>query len=226
MWHKTSAAMLATASCCVIGLTACGSSSSASSEAKKQPADILADAKSALFNAKSVHATGMTTDSGTTEMLDFSFVGQDTSGTLTSNNVKLQIVKAGGTIYVNAPAEFWSKTAPTQASVLAGKWIIVPADQDSDFSDFTLQGIAASLNSDDSPLQPDVKKTTVNGTKALVISQQDGSTLTVEDDSTPRPLKLTDTSSHGDVTFSDYDKVRAITAPAGAVTPQQAVGAK
>lgn len=201
-----------------------GSSSGSKVEEGKSPTQVLADAKSALFNAKAVHATGSITSSGDTEQIDLQLQDQNIAGSITEAGQKIQIVKDSGTMYLKAPSAFWAKTAGAQAAALGDKWIKVTAEQAGDLSQLTLQGLAANLNANDSPLTGTTKKSSVDGRKALLLTQKDGSQLFVADSTSPVPLKIV---SHGDsqgtVTFSDYGKVQTIAAPAGAVTPQQAL---
>ncbi len=208
-----------------IALTAgCGSSSpKASAEGKKSAQDVLADSKSALFNAKAVHVKGSDTQAGETEQLDIQFQGQDSDGSITIAGSTVKIIKTGGNVYLNAPAAFWTKAAGTKASVLANKWIKATDSETGSLGDLSLQGIAAGINAEDSPLKPEVTKGDSDGTKALILSQQDGSMLYVKDDSSPLPLKITQAGkSTGTITFSDYGKTKTISVPAGAVTAQQA----
>lgn len=202
-----------------------GSPSGAKAEEGKTPTQVFADAKSALFNAKAVHATGTVTTSGVAEQIDLQLQDQNTSGSITDAGAKIQIVKTGGSIYLKAPAAFWTKTVGAQGAPLAGKWIRVTTAQAGDLSQLTLQGLAANLNTNDSPLTGTTQKSTVDGQKALLLTQKDGSQLFVADNSTPVPLKAVNHgASQGTITFSDYGKVQTITAPPGAVTPQQALG--
>lgn len=212
----------------LVVLGGCGGSGSASgskAEEGKTPTQVFADAKSALFNAKAVHATGTVTSSGGGVQIDVQLQDQDTAGSVTVAGQKVQIVKTGGTIYLKAPAGFWTKTAGPQGAALAGKWIKVDAAQAGGLSQLTLQGLAANLSTSDSPLTGATMKSTANGRKALLLTQKDGSQLFVADSATPVPLKaVTHGASQGTITFSGYGKTQAITAPPGAVTPQQALG--
>jgi hypothetical protein len=82
------------------------------------------------------------------------------------------------------------------------------------------------LNADDSPLKPDVTTSRVDGQLAVLVTQQDGSTLAVANTGALLPLKLTGAgTAKGSLSFTDYVKKQTITAPAGAVSPQQAAKA-
>ena len=208
----------------VLVVAGCGGSGS-NGEAAKPAAQVLADTKTALFNAKAVHVAGTMTAGGTAEQLDLQLQGQDTAGTLTVAGQKIQIVKTGGSLYLNAPAAFWSKTTGTSGTALANKWIVVTGAQDPNISQLTLQGIAASLNTNDSPLAAGTGRATVAGQKAIVLTQKDGSQLFVADSASPLPLKVVNRGTgQGTINFTGYGKQQKIEAPAGAVTPQQAAG--
>lgn len=200
------------------------SQSAGAGEAGKSASGVLSDAKSALFNAKSVHATGTTTTKqGQQEKLDMWFVGRNTAGTETMNGAVVHVVKIGDTAYLKAPASFWKKTAGPQGSALAGKWI-KSSGKTSNTSSLTLQALAASINTDDSPLRTGVEHGTVDGKKALVLTQQDGSKMYVADAKSPVPLRLVNAGkSKGSLNFSDYGTDHKIAAPKGAVTAKQAV---
>lgn len=211
----------------VVCVSACGTSSSANSgakvEAQKPATQILADAKSALFNAKAVHVAGTETSGGQSETIDFQFQGENSKGTVTAGGITEQIIKTGGSLYVNAPAAYWTKAAGAQGAALAGKWIIIPAAQAGDATQLTLQGVAASIGTSGSPLNPTTTVTKIGKTKAIVLTEKDGSTLTVADSTTPDPLQVTGKGTDkGQETFTDYGNTQPITAPAGAITAQQA----
>ncbi|TWP37934.1 hypothetical protein [Leekyejoonella antrihumi] len=204
-------------------VSAPSSASSGGGEGSKSAKQVLADAKSALFNAKAVHVTGTVTDGAQHEKLDLQFQGTDSAGTETINGMVLHIVKVGGTAYLKAPSAFWKKTAGPKAAVLAGKWIKSPGTS-GNLSSLTLQGLAASIDASDSPLKPGVRHESLQGKKALVLTQGDGSELYVADAKPPVPLRIVNTkSSKGQLDFTDYGKTQHISAPKGAVTAKQAV---
>lgn len=215
--------LLGVASLALVAASACGSS--ASPEEHKRAADVLADARTALTASKSVHVQGTLTSGADTESLDLQLQPDAAAGTLTTGGVAVKIINTGGSIYLNAPAAFWTKTAGTKAAALGGKWITVSAAQAGGAGNLTLNGISTSLNSSDSPLNPTTTVGTASGQKAIVLTQHDGSQLFVADSTSPRPLKLVNHGNQsGSLTFSDYGKTQTISAPAGALSPQQALG--
>jgi hypothetical protein len=160
---------------------------------------------------------------GKTEKINFQFQGQNSAGSLAVGSVQLRVVKGGGQLYLKAPASFWSKTAGPKAAALAGKWIKVPRSQAGNLSTVTLQGLAASLNTNDSPLRAKTTTGKANGRKALVLTQQNGDKLYVVDSRRPLPLKsVGHGTKKGTLRFTDYGKHRTISPPAHAQTVQQA----
>jgi len=130
----------------------------------KPAQQVLADAKSALFNAPSVHVKGTQTQAGKSQKLDVQFQGEDAAGTITIAGIPLNIVKTAGKVYVKAPAPFWVKTVgATVAPKLANRWLEQDAAKAGNVTTLTLQGVAASLNSDDSPLKSAVATADVDG---------------------------------------------------------------
>ncbi len=232
-----------------VGLAGCGSSSGSNAKAvptgstsasgspsaaagsngeqTKTPQQVLADAKSALFNAQAVHVKGTLTQQGQSQALDVQFQGEDTSGTVQLDGVTISIVKTDGKVYLKAPEQFWAKTAgPTAAPKLANKWLVQDAAKAGNVSSLTLQGVAASLNAADSPLKPGVMTSQVDGQPAVIVTQQDGSTLAVANTGAPLPLTLTGNGmAKGTLAFTGYGQKQPIVAPPGAVSPQQAAKA-
>lgn len=205
------------------GAASSSTTSGHSAEAATSASRVLSAAKSALFNASSVHVSGTMTDHGQREKLDMWFVGRNTAGTETVNGMEVHIVKIGDTAYIKAPQSFWTKTAGARAAALGNKWI-KSSGKDSNTSGLTLQALAASINTDDSPLRQDVKHATFHGKKALVLTQKDGSKMYVADAKPPVPLRLENSgASKGSLDFSDYGAGHQIAAPKGAVTAKQAV---
>ncbi|MEO6997947.1 MAG: hypothetical protein ABI112_07690 [Terracoccus sp.] len=202
-----------------------GSSTAQSSagEEGKSSKQVFADAKSALFNADSVHVSGTVNEHGQQLNLDLRFQGDNASGTQTVSGTVVNIVKIGSTAYIKAPASFWTKTAGPKAAALAGKWIKGTGNTNA-LGSLTLQSLAAQLNSSDSPLQPEVKHATLHGRKALTLTQGDGSTLTVADATSPVPLQIVNksASNRGQLDFTEYGANQHIAPPKFAVTAAQA----
>jgi hypothetical protein len=209
-------------------LTACGGGDSGNGEAAKKGPQVAADAANALEQAGAAHAKGTVTSNGQSGDLDLQLQGTDVSGTLTMQGEKVQIVGTGGKTYIQAPASLYAaQNIPDAiAGQLAGKWVIVPESAASDFSTFTLKGLADDLRKPTSgTIKDPVTTATVDGQKVVVVTESDGSTLNVAATGTPYPLKEESKGTEpSSVTLSDFGKKTTITAPAGALDLTQLAG--
>jgi hypothetical protein len=174
--------------------------------------------------------------------------------TLTSGKAKARLVELPGTIYINANAAFWRETVEDiTAKVvrkLEGRWIRQPADKESSLiSGTTPKKLAGCLEGSLGTLSK-VAPATVGGQKAIVLQDAGDKPGTAPGryyfTSTPPILLLravqtgkakpgktkdpdcadggTSTSTRSDLLLSRFNKVAKVTAPRGAVTPEQAVG--
>ncbi len=178
--------------------------------------DALTTARVALRGAKSVHLTG-TVPSGSQKIrLDITLAGADTAGTLTINNNDVQLIKIGDAVYIKGDPDFLKQYAGGDSSVvgkLNGKWL--KAKSTSDFDDFTLDGFANTLKDDSSAkINQKVTQETLDGKPVVIVSQSDGSRLTIANTGTPYPLALSaKDATQGQISFSDYNKATTIEAP-------------
>jgi hypothetical protein len=85
---------------------------------------ILAQARDALHATSSYRVTGTVVDVHGTATVDIVYVGESRQGTWTNADGPVQIVKVGGTTYVNAGAAFWQQAFyPDAAAQMAGQWM-------------------------------------------------------------------------------------------------------
>lgn len=222
-----------------VGLAGCSSGDRAPSAAGTSPgqpvngeqtkpaSQVLADTKSALFNTHAVHIRGSQSTQGQSQQLDLQFQDSDSQGTITAAGSTVNLVKTGGKIYIKAPVAYWAKlVGPAVAPKLADRWLVQDAGKDPLAASLTLQGIAASLNAEDSPLTPQVTPGTAAGRKIVTLTQQDGSTIAIANTGEPVPLTVTNKgASQGQLSFTGYGTAQPITAPPGAVTAEQAAKA-
>ncbi len=194
-------------------------------EQSKTAEQVLADAKSALFNTSAVHVKGTETEQGKTQTLDLQLQGEDTAGTLTTSGVTLNIVKTASKVYLKAPEQFWVKSAGASiAPKLANRWLEQDATKAGDTTSLTLQGVAASLNASGSALKPGVTPTVVGGQPAVLVTKVSGSQLAVANSGAPLPLQIIGKGTTvGTLTFTGYGQAQSISPPAGALTAEQAV---
>jgi hypothetical protein len=213
---------LAVAGLTAVLLAACGGGDSGNGEAAKKGPQVAADAANALEQAGAAHLTGTVTEQGRSGAVDLHLQGPDVSGSITLGGQQVDLVSTGGKIYAKAPAAFWSSFGAPEsiAGQLDGQWVIVPGEAASSFGTFTLKGLADSLRKPTGATIKDAVTTApVDGQLAVVVTQSDGSTLDVAATGAPYPLKATDKGgdSPGTLTFSDFGKKTAITAPSGAL---------
>jgi hypothetical protein len=214
-----------------VALSACGSSGPASNgEAKKSGPAVVKDAAAALSAAGAVHFSGTITDSDskTPDKVDLQLQSDGTSGSLTSSGYEIDLISIAGVTYEKAPAAFYtSEKAPAAAATaLGGHWVKLAASDSSEFSDFTLAGVAKSLTDPTQNSSATEQKTTsgtLNGQKVVIVHQADGSQLFIAATGKPVPLKVINSSKSKDGTgtlvLSGYGKHQVIKAPAGAIDP-------
>lgn len=122
---------------CAVALSGCGSSSGArhpegggggNREASKSPAQILTDAAAALRNAHGFVIEGVMTQNGRTARLKVVTPGSGSlEMTISSGNASAEMIVLASGSYVRGNTEFWARRAGTRASLLANRWIEVPA---------------------------------------------------------------------------------------------------
>ena len=205
----------------VVCLAACGGSSS-NGEASKSASAILADARQAADDAGSVTVSGRITDSGQTIGLHLSIGRDGGSGSMTIQGSKVDIVRIGKTVYLRAPASFYTAVGAGAAAgqLLDGKWLKASA-AGKDFADL------AKLTEVDTfvarALKPDgtVSKgseTTVKGQKVIELKDSKGGSLYVATTGKPYPVELEGTGSQsGTLELTDWGAAVKPTAPKGAI---------
>lgn len=219
---------LAVAGLAAVLLTACGGDSGNGEGAKKGP-QVAKDAAAALDKAGSVHLAGSVTSSGQTEKIDLDLEGQDARGTIGMDGQNLELISAGGKVFVQAPAEFWTAQGlPAGAgSQLGGKWVTVPQDAASSLDTFTLKSLTDELrNPSDSKIKDKVAGGSLKGAKVVTVSQDNGSTVDVAAEGTPYPLQFQNKggSDTGALTLGQFGKKFGISAPSGALDLSQLTG--
>ncbi|HEY7145177.1 MAG TPA: hypothetical protein VH637_13110 [Streptosporangiaceae bacterium] len=223
---RTGAIVLAAGA--AIALAGCGGSSGPASSvasATAAPANgkltadaIIAQLKTAMKNANSVHVAGTVTDSGTSDSLDLAMTTAGSlSGTISSAGTKLEIIEAGSTAYIKVTNGFL-KLAHAPAGVCAkfcGKYVATSqADSKQITGDLSLTKLLQQITQS-MPKFTKVGTTTVNGQQAVVLHGNDGSILDVAGSGPPYPLRAIapKSSNEGQLDFTDWNAVPAIAAP-------------
>lgn len=164
---------------------------------------ILAKAIAALDKAGSFRLKGTIEDSGEKLTVDFKVKGDDTSGTLDMGDGTMQLLKIGKKIFIKGDADFWKTFGGDQvAKLLDGKWVKASTDS-AQFADFTsLADPEQLLKAEGTVTKGDVK--TVNGVRAIALSDKENGTLYIAVDGEPYPVRLEAPDGSGAMDFSDF----------------------
>lgn len=209
----------------LLGVAACGSSAShpasgagtAGSGAPRSTAQLVAQMKTAVRDAASMHLAGRVSSSGRATALDLSVLrAGDLAGSITQNGVPLELIGAGGKVYVKAtPAFLRELRAPAGVcAVMCGKYV--------QMSGAAASQLAGSLNMASLtqafvtglPRMTRSGTGTVAGQAAVVLHGSDGSTVDVAARGTPYPLRVVAPAGHHEsVTFSQWNRVATPAAP-------------
>jgi hypothetical protein len=214
---------LTVAAAAALLLTACGGSPLDG----KTGSEVAAEAADALEAAGSVHIEGTLEQDGEEGAIDLHLQGEDATGSITMGGVEIQLLSTDGTVYLQAPPEFWASFGMPEdaAAMFDGQWVIVPQDAATEFESFSLAGFLKELRDPDSPIKDDVRSDEVDGKDVVVVQQEDGSTLSVADDERAYPLEIANKGdAPGTVAFSRFGEEEDITAPADAIDLAQMTG--
>jgi len=176
----------------------------------------------ALKAAGSVHITGTAIDdSGQKGRFDLRIQGTSYTGTITASGADLAVTAIGDTQYFKTDAAGWAALgAPDAAPYFAGKWVKAPAVAAGTDERFTLDMLVVGIRQDEIGMRPGVAQTTLNDTKAVVVTYANGDRLYVANTGAAHPLRIT-SSVTGDLEFSEHGTDFHITAPPDAVDGTQ-----
>jgi hypothetical protein len=190
--------------------------------------------------------------SGTTKLSGDAFANGSGRVTLAQGKAKARIVELPGTLYINGNAAFWRATVKDASSKvvarLTGKWIRQPSDKESSVIAGTTPKRLASCLTDGLGTLSKAGTATVGGQPAIVLQDagdKPGSTPGKYYFTTKPPILLlravqtgktkpgktgnkdcdddtSDASTRSDLVLSQFGKAAKVTAPHGAVTPEQA----
>lgn len=180
-----------------------------------EPDEIVAEMQDAVGSATSVRATGGGASGGSTIEIDLQLGSDgDATGTLINQGQQIEILATGGTVYFSADEEFWTAQAgPEAAAQLAGKYVEVPADDDS-FSNFAdYDTFFDELLTSEGDVEVG-EETTVDGVAALeLIDTKDDGILYVALEGEPLPLKIVPAEG-GELILADWNADFTVEAPA------------
>jgi hypothetical protein len=221
---RMTAAAMAVATVAVAALTACSGSAapsrsgSSQSAAARPVAATIAEMRTAMRAATSVHLTGsLSGTGGKTVGLNVGLTRSGRfSGTVAENGATLTIINAGGKVYIKATRAFLAQlNAPAAVcSLMCGKYVAMsPAQGDELAGQLSmvplLQSITGRL-----PAFTSAGTQTINGQLAQVLHGADGSTLAVAATGQPYPVEaISPHNSHGSIGFSQWNSVPPPVAP-------------
>lgn len=193
-------------------LAACGSGGGAAAPTGTQ-------ISAAVKKAASVHITGDLAVKGSAETLNLAMLRDgDMNGVVTSGTEPpIMLTVIGKTAYILMSAGVLKGVVGTSASCagVCGKYLPVSGSEESSLvSDISMTKLTDQLISNLSGLS-EAGTTTVNGQKAIVLKDPDGSILDVAASGPPYPLKIVAKKGNtgGTVTFTQWNTVPVPTAP-------------
>ena len=205
-------------------LAGCGSTAKGNGEATKPATQVLADAKAAASSASSAHVAGSIDSAGTKIGLDLSMArGKGANGSMSVNGAGFDLRRIGDTIYIRGSDAFLKENGGALAAqLLHGKWLKASATKGRYSSLAPLTSIALLLGKVSSTHGKLVNdgQTTYHGAKVIRIRDaSDNSKFYVAAAGKPYPVALVGGKANqsGTITFGDWNKHVALTAPSGAI---------
>jgi hypothetical protein len=178
--------------------------------------DLIKATSRALANARSVRVTGDVGTGSDAVKIDVRIThGQGATGTATfPGGASMGVLRLSNTVYLHGTAANWRQFgAGEAATMLAGKWVKLPADTPDlrDLLDFTeLSGLAKLFTPDEgTPNLPGHWPTAVvRGQQAVRIGDPKDGAVYIATTGNPYPLRLETTqgADKGTIDLAEYDK--------------------
>jgi len=174
---------------------------------EKSAAQVQQAATAAIEAASSVHVTGTGVREGRPVQVDLRIQDGSSRGTITIEGARLEITTVGPNAYVQGDQQALELLGvpPAAAQLGAGRSLKLTAQEAAPLEGYSLDSFAAQLAKNDSPLDPKVKQTELDGQKVVVVSRQDGSKLYVANTGDAYPLRADDKGPDaGQLDFTEY----------------------
>jgi hypothetical protein len=206
----------------LLGLTACGGSaahmaSGTAGTTGRSTDQLVAQMKTAVRNAASMHLAGRVTTSGKSTALDLNVLrAGGLSGSITQNGVPLELIGAAGKVYVKATPAFLRELRASAGvcTLMCGKYVQMSGSAGSQLDGSLNMASLTRAFVTGLPKMTRTGTTTVAGQQAVVLHGSDGSTLDVAAHGTPYPLRVIAPAGHQEsLTFSQWNRVATPTAP-------------
>jgi len=201
--------------------------------AEQEPEEILAAAKRALSDARSVRLRGEFVEDGEKVGVDLAIKeSQGARGTITALGVTFDLVRVGKQVFIRPPESFYRKQGGAQAVALLGGKYLKTSVKDKDFADLVS---FTSLDALDELLTPTgeltrTKVRTVAGQEVVgLVDSDEGGVLYVATTGSPLPVQLAaeepgasdqDSSASGKLDFLDYDEPVDLQVPEDVIDPK------
>jgi hypothetical protein len=217
-WEARSIAVVA--ALIALSMTGCGGGTPSDGLEDKSAAQVQEEAAAAIGAAKSVHVIGTSVTDGASAEVDLRIQDGSSSGTITLEGAQFEITRVGEVTYVKADEGALASLGipPEMQRLGAGRWLKLSPQEASGLEGFSLDSIAQQLTTSESPLETEVEQTELDGTRVVVISNQDGSKLYVANAEPAYPLRGEFKGANaGRIDFSEYDVDFQISAPQNSV---------
>jgi hypothetical protein len=208
-------------------LAGCGSSSSGNGIASKTPTQIVAASKAAADGAASVHIAGSVISEGKPLTVDMQLLaGKGGRGRITLEGLSIDLIRVGGSVYINGSQAFYRHVAGAAAAqLLQGKWLKAPENSGNFASLASLTDLGklidTTLGSHGTLARG--ATSTVDGQKAVAVNDvSQGGTLYVAATGSPFPIEIAKRGGGGGrIVFDRWNQAVTLTAPANAVNINQ-----
>lgn len=205
------------------------SSSTGNGESDKTGSEVAADAADALEQAGAFRVAGTVNSDGQQFSLDMHLQGQDMTGSLSNGGQTVHLILVGGSMYAQAPADFWASQGVPEsfAAQLGSSWVLVPSEASSELNPLSAEALVAELrNPSDSTIDDEVTTGQLDGQPVVRVTESDGSLLQVAAEGTPYPLQIAEKSATdgGELTLSEFGQPQQIVAPPNALDLSQLGG--
>jgi hypothetical protein len=206
----------------LLGLTACGGSpahmaSGTAGTTGRSTDQLVAQMKTAVRDAASMHLAGRVTTSGKSTALDLNVLrAGGLSGSITQNGVPLDLIGTAGKVYVKATPAFLRELRASAGvcALMCGKYVQMSGSAGSQLDGSLNMASLTRAFVTGLPKMTRTGTTTVAGQQAVVLHGSDGSTLDVAAHGTPYPLRVIAPAGHHEsLTFSQWNRVATPTAP-------------
>jgi hypothetical protein len=208
-------------------LAGCGGahkSTQPNGEGSKPAERVLADAKRAATSASSTHVSGNVRSNGTPITLDLSMArNKGAKGSMTTNGLEFDLVRIGDSVYIKGSDDFYKHFAGAGvAQLLHGRWLKASATHGrlAALAPLTsIDALFAGISAHHGKLVND-GMTTYKGQQVVAIRDKfDDSKLYVAASGKAYPVAISGgrKSQSGTITFDDWNKPVALSAPSGAI---------